>query len=287
MDRTSLAREFAAHGLVQELTRLSRVLNATQEFRVWRDEDTAILKMYASETGQSRALGALDALSAWNRGPIVLESGETDRIFWVLFEDAGLWNLQTLPENPELARTAGTILRELHEQDSMQMSKLSRTIDQTWVAVDFQATLRQLERYRGRVGVGQDLITAARGINPPFASTPVVSHTDPVTRNFVVNDAGNVTLISWESAALAPPEWDLSRAAWSLSMHVGPVASNALLESYGKKMDEVLMDRWIVYHAAQMLVQGTERGIMTRPTDVPAGLVEEFNRAVLGATAQT
>jgi aminoglycoside phosphotransferase (APT) family kinase protein len=227
----------------------------------------------------------LNALAEWGHTPEILDSGSNDDLHWVLFADAGKWNLETLPENPGLARTSGQILSELHETDETLVSNLERGIDQEWVAIDFQSTLRRLDRYRSRLGVSAEFIEAAQSVNPPFASSPVLAHTDPTPRNFIVDDGGTVTLINWEWATIAPPEWDLSRAAWSIGMHAGPIAAASLMEGYGKVMDGVLLDRWIVYHAAQTLVRQTERTMSNRPADVPAGLVHEFNRAVLGATS--
>ena len=285
MDPQTLARRLAAGGTVQELTSPSSQMNANQVFRIWRDPDTVVLKVYGADARQRRERHALNALADWEHIPEILDSGSTENLHWIVFSDAGQWNLETLPENPGLARTAGRILRKLHETDKELVSNLERGIDQEWVAVDFQSTLRRLDRYRSRVGVSAELIEAARSVNPPFASEPVLAHTDAVPRNFVVDDSGTVTLINWEWATLAPPEWDLTRAAWSLGRHAGPIAAASLFDGYGKVIDGVLMDRWIVYHAAQTLVHHTERNMSSRPSDVPAGLAHEFNRAVLGATS--
>lgn len=252
-------------------------------FRIWRDDDSIVLKVYGSDARERREHHALNALGDWAHTPEIMDSGSTDGLHWIVFADGGQWNLETLPENPGLARSAGLILRELHETDNTLVSNLERGIDQEWVAIDFQSTLRRLSRYRARVGVSEDFIEAAQELNPPFASAPVLAHTDPVPRNFIIDDSGSITLINWEWATLAPPEWDLTRAAWSLGMHAGPFAAASLFQGYGKTVDGVLLDRWIVYHSAQTLVSLTERTMSNRPGDVPAGLVHEFNRAVLGA----
>jgi aminoglycoside phosphotransferase (APT) family kinase protein len=260
-------------------------MNANQVFRIWRGDDSKVLKIYGSAARQRREHHALNALKDWTHSPHVLDSGVSGELHWIMFADAGKWNLETLPENPGLARTAGRILRELHETDKALVSNLERGIDQEWVAIDFQSTLRRLDRYRSRVGVSSDFIEAARSVNPPLATEPVLAHTDPVPRNFVIDDAGAVTLINWEWATLAPPEWDLTRAAWSIGVHAGPTAAASLFEGYGKVIDGVVLDRWIVYHTAQTLVNHTENNMSTHPSNVPAGLVDEFNRAVLGATS--
>jgi aminoglycoside phosphotransferase (APT) family kinase protein len=283
LDPQTLAHRFAAGGTVQELTSQSSQPLTNQVFRIWRDDDSVVLKVYGSDARERREHHALNALAEWSHTPEIMDSGSTEDLHWIVFVDAGKWNLETLPENPGLARTAGQILRELHETDDTLVSNLERGIDQEWVAIDFQSTLRRLERYRSRVGVSEEFIETAQKLNPPFASPPVLAHTDPVPRNFIVDDNGSITLINWEWATLAPPEWDLSRAAWSLGMHAGPNAAASLFGGYGKSIDGVLLDRWIVYHSAQSLVRHTERATSNRPADVPSGFVDEFNRAVLGA----
>jgi aminoglycoside phosphotransferase (APT) family kinase protein len=275
----------AAGGTVQELTAPKPQINANHVYRIRRASESLILKVYGSDARQRRERHAINALTDWGHAPEIRDSGSTQDLHWIVFADVGEWNLATLPENPGLARTAGRILRELHETDESLLSNLERGIDQAWVAIDFQSTLRRLDRYRSRVGVSHDFIKAAQSLNPPFANQPVVAHTDAVPRNFIVDDGGSVTLINWEWATLAPPEWDLTRAAWSIGMHAGPTAAAALFDGYGKSIDGVLIDRWIVYHTAQTLVRHTEQSMATRPSDVPAGLVDEFNRAVLGATS--
>lgn len=269
---------------MQELTSNSAQVGANQVYRIWSESDSMILKVYGSQARQLRERHAVNALTQWGHAPVIRDAGTTEELYWIIFEDSGRWNLETLPENPGLARTAGRMLRELHGTDESLLSNLERGIDQEWVAVDFQSTLRRLERYRSRVGISRDFIEAARDVNPPFANDPVVSHTDPVPRNFVIDNQGSTTLIDWGSATLAPPEWDLTRAAWSIGMHAGPIAAAALMEGYGRSIDGVVLDRWIVYHAAQSLVRHTERNLGNRPSDVPAGLVDAFNRAVLGAS---
>lgn len=284
MNAHSLARRIAAGNSLQELTTTTSATGANTVFRIWREPDSVVLKIYGSPARQRREHHALNALDQWRPIPQILDSGRTEETAWTLFTDAGQWNLETLPENPHLAQTAGRMLRELHQTKKALISNLRTGIDQEWVAVDYQATLNKLSRYRARIGVSQDTVAAAQGVNPPFATRPVVSHTDATPRNFIVNNEGDVTLINWEWATLAPPEWDLTRAAWSLGMHAGPNAAAGLLEGYGRTIDAILLDRWIIYHVAQILVRYTERTTTIRPADMPAGLVHEFNRAVLGAT---
>jgi aminoglycoside phosphotransferase (APT) family kinase protein len=109
-----------------------------------------------------------------------------------------------------------------------------------------------------------------------------VAHTDPSPDNFLVNDAGNVTLINWEWATLAPLEWDLSKALWLLSLQSGRAAANAFAEGYGASMDAAQLDRWTVYHAGMMLVYESESRIRGRLDDL-GYLIDELRRAVTGA----
>lgn len=286
MDPQTIARMLAVGGTYQELTAATALVGPNRVFRIWRKGKSFILKVYGSEARQRREAHSLHALGRLAHLPQIIDRGVHDGSHWITFEDAGRWNLQSLPENPGLARTSGTILREVHTADRTPFSNLSRGIDVEWVAVDFGSALRRLERYRARVGVTPRQIEMALELNPPFGSDPVVAHTDPVVRNFIVDDAGHVTLIDWEWATLAPPEWDLTRMIWSASMHAGPSAAEAVVAGYGKQIDGVQLDRWIVYHAAQTLVRYAERNLSVRPGDVPDNLVAEFDRAVLGAGAQ-
>jgi len=281
-----IAQRLAGGGAVQQLTGATSLVGANQIFRIWRSGETAVVKVYGSDARERRERHALNALESLDHLPLVMDGGVDGDRHWILFVDAGKWNLQTLPENPGMGRAAGSLLRDLHEHDTVAITNLARGIDQEWVSVDFVSTLRRLERFSGRVGLSADLVGAAMEVNPPFASEPGVAHTDTTPRNFVVDDAGNITLISWEWATLAPPEWDLSKAVWSIGMHAGPTAAKAVVEGYGRRIDPIQLDRWIVYHAAQALVNEAERNLLSRPTDAPSDLVHEFNRAVLGAGAR-
>lgn len=273
----------AVGGTHQELTAATALVGPNRVFRIWRRGRSFILKVYGSDARQRREGHALHALRRVQHLPRIIDRGVHGDTHWITFEDAGRWNLQSLPENPGLARSAGRILREVHEADRTPFSNLARGIDGEWVAADFSSAMKRLERYRSRVGVTPDQIEMALAVNPPFGSEPVVAHTDPEVRNFIVDDAGHLTLVDWEWATLAPPEWDLTRMIWSASMHAGPGAAEALVAGYGKDVDSVQLDRWIVYHAAQTLVRYAERSLSVRPGDVPDNLVAEFDRAVLGA----
>ncbi len=109
-----------------------------------------------------------------------------------------------------------------------------------------------------------------------------MAHTNPAPDNFLVNDAGDVTLINWEWATVAPLEWDLSKALWMLSLQSGRAAANAFAEGYGADMNPAQLDRWTVYHVGMMLVYESENRIKGRLDDL-AYLIDELRRAVTGA----
>jgi Ser/Thr protein kinase RdoA (MazF antagonist) len=279
----ALADKLAAGGRVQDLSGGSKGLGVNRVFRLWTDSDSRILKIYGTPARERRERHALDALGALGGLPSILDRGIDDDLVWALLADAGRWTLASLPENPGLARKAGEILRTVHEAAPSPMSNLSRGIDQEWVAVDFVSTFRRLERFRGRVGISMDLLQQAREIRPPFASAPRASHTDPKPSNFLVDDDGNVTLINWEWATLAPPEWDLSKAVWQIGLNAGPSAAAALQEGYGKTLDQEQLDRWIVYHAGMTIVFEAEQQVSTGTAESYTDLAAELQRAVMGA----
>ncbi len=67
-----------------------------------------------------------------------------------------------------------------------------------------------------------------------------------------------MTLVDWEWATLAPPEWDFSLATWRLRIQAGPAAAAALAEGYGATLSEPDLDAWIAYHAGMMLLREAE-----------------------------
>jgi len=278
-----LAERLGDGGRIEDLSGSSKGLGVNRVFRLWSDNGSRILKIYGTPARERRERHALEALEGLDGLPSILDRGSDGDLVWALFDDGGRWNLALLPENPGLARSAGAIMRAVHESAPNPMSNLARGIDQEWVAVDFVSTFRRLERFRRRVGIGADLLQAAREVRPPFASAPRAAHTDPKPANFLIDDDGNVTLINWEWATLAPPEWDLSKAAWQIGLRAGPAAAEALQEGYGKTLESVQLDRWIVYHAGMTLVFEAEQHVSTGSAESYSDLVEELQRAVAGA----
>ena len=283
MKPIEVAQKLAGGGRVHELTGIERGQSANRIYRIWLGESTRIVKIYGTPARERREFHALEAIASLPGTPQLVDRGLDEDVHWAIFEDAGRWNLGTLPENPGLARKAGEILRSVHETESEKISNLSRGMDQEWIAVDFLSTLRRLERYRRRLEISGDLLNNAREVRPPFASDPRSAHTNPAPDNFVVDDSGNITLITWEWATVAPVEWDLSKASWLLGLHAGPLAAAAFQEGYGRVLDQYQLDRWVVYHAAMTLVFRIERA-MDSAIGTHDVYLSEFRRAVAAST---
>lgn len=282
----AVAERLAGGGRVQELSRVDRAMGANRIYRLWTDSGTRIAKIYGTAARKRRERHSLEALGALEGLPITIEEGADEDTHWAVFEDAGRWTIASLPENVGLARKAGEILAAVHDSESTPISNLARGIDQEWIAVDFVSTFRRLERFRGKVRIGRDLLEQARGVRPPAASGTKVAHTNPLPENFLVDDDGNVTLINWEWATLAPPEWDLSKVVWLTTLRSGPDAAKAISKGYGREIDAANLDRWIVYHAGMMLVFEAENTLRTDLSEFDY-LVDELQRAVTGAHSAT
>lgn len=282
MDPAEIAQQFAQGGGYAELTSPGGAAGANRVFRIWYGGESRVLKVYGAQSRRRREERALEMLGGLPGLPVVLDRGVDGDLHWVLFRDAGQWSLGALPENQGLAQSAGRILVALHRFEGEAFSNLARGIDQEWVTVDFLSTYRRLERYRGRLNISQKLLAAARAVRPPFASEPRVAHTNPAPNNFVVDASGNVTLIGWEWATMAPPEWDLSRASWLLNLRSGLATARALEEGYGTRLAPAQLDRWTVYHVGMMLVYETENRLAGRLDDL-RDLVAELQRAVAGS----
>ena len=275
----AIAERLAQGGRVQRLAGGEKMLGANDVFRLWRENETVILKIYGTATRARRETHALEALGAKQGLPVRLEDGTQDEQHWVLFEDAGHWSLASLPENPGLARKAGEVLRTVHDSDPAGMSNLSRGMDQEWIAVDFVSTFRRLERYRGKLHISAQTLEAARATRPPLAGEPIPSHTNPTPSRFIVDDEGALTLINWEWATLAPPQWDLAKLAWLLRFQAGKASVDALLDGYGIEISTVQRARWAVYHAGMMLVSEAEETVRSGGADFEF-LVAQLNDSI-------
>lgn len=282
MDVRSIAESLAQGGRFQELSLGEGTSGRNRVFRLFTPDGTRILKIYGSPALQRRESHALQSLGGLDGMPTLLDRHDDGDTPWALFADAGKWTISSLPENTGLARRAGEILRGIHDSGA-KISNLARGIDPDWVATDFYSVLRRLQRYRGRLRLPAEIFTRASAVPPPPASDPQVAHARPAPKRFVVDDDGAVTLLTWEWATLAPPEWDLSRIVWLLNTQVGDRASLAFQEGYGRELTNAELERWTVYHAAMGLVfraDDSSKSGMGAEIDY---LISEFHRSVAAA----
>ncbi len=234
------------------------ISGSNRVFRVLADDRTTIVKVYANAARERRESRALEALSGIKGVPVVLDRGTTDEHHWVRMQDAGKWNLATLPENPNVARKAGQVLHAVHQADPESISNLSSGMDADWVAAHYASTFERLNRYRRRLNLPSTLIDRGMSAPRPIGSSPRPAHTHPLPAKFLVDEDGEVTLIDWEWATLAPSEWDLSLALWRTELECGPDAAEGLAEGYGARLADETLAPWVAYHAATQLLTAAE-----------------------------
>ncbi len=285
MDAYALAERIAAGDRFQDLTRPTKSLARNHHFRIWRNGTSVLLKVYGTPARERRESHAIEAFHDLACIPVRIDGSGDEEPAWALFEDPGAWSLGSLPGNPDAARRAGAALRSVHESDPKALTNLTRGIDAEWVNVDFASAMRRLARYRGRVGIDAELHAAMVAVPPPKTSEPRACHTDPTPEHFVLDESGAVTLIDWEWATLAPPEWDLSKAAWLLRIRAGSAAADALQEGYGRTLDPVEMSRWIIYHAAMLLIYEAEQLSSDAGVHSYSDTVEEILRVIEGTAS--
>jgi len=251
MQPADIAKQLAGGGRVQEISR-----RTNRVFRIWPEgTEPSLIKVYASPTHERRERRALEALAGVDGVPTVVERGTQNDTTWVKFVDPGTWSLANLPESPGAARRAGQVLHAVHSADPEPLSNLAGGMDADWLASDFHSTFERLGRYRGRLGIPAELLTRAKDAEPPPCGEPRSSHTNPRPESFLVDEEGHVTLVDWEWATLAPPEWDFSLATWLLRLQAGPAASSALAEGYGAALSEEDLDAWVAYPAGMILLR--------------------------------
>ncbi len=254
MDAVDIAKKLARGGRVHELSGISG-----RAFRLFAPHATTILTVYRSTSLQRREQRALESLSGVEGIPKVIEWGIEDDTAWGLFEDAGAWNLATLPSSTSAARQAGRILRSVHEASPDQLTNLAGGMDAAWLRSEYQSVFNRLTRYRRRVGLSQQLLERALAAEPPVGGVPTSCHTNPRPDRFRVDDeSGRVTLVDWAWATAAPAEWDFSLAVSTLRRTTGQNAANALIEGYGRTMPEEILRPWIVFHSGREMLQEAE-----------------------------
>ncbi len=219
---------------------------------------TSIVKVYATPARERRERHALDALAGVSGVPRILDRG-TGEITWIRMSDGGVWNLATLPRSLDVVAGAGSVLRAVHDSGA-NITNLGTGIDGEYVQAHFRSTLDRLERYRRRLGLPADVLDAARASQAKLsASTPRPAHTRPHPRNFIVSEGGSVTLVGWEWATLAPPEWDLSLATWRIGRELGDDAVAAVWQGYGLPTPRDQLKPWVAYHAAMLMLEASEQ----------------------------
>ena len=282
LDVRSIAESQAQGGRFQELTLGKATSGRSRVFRLFTPEGTRVLKIYGSPALQRRESHALQALGGLEGLPVPLNREDDLETPWVLFADAGKWNLSSLPENAALTRRAGEILRNVHESGA-KVSNLARGIDADWIATDFYSALRRLQRYRGRLRLPAEIFARANTVPPPAASEPLVSHARSAPKRFLVDDGGAVTLVGWEWATLAPPKWDLTRLTWLIGSQVGDRAAAAFQEGYGRTLSTPELERWTVYHSAMLLLFRADDSSTSGTSADLEYLISEFHRSVAAA----
>lgn len=253
-------REMVA-GLVPTATVKPLSGGTNEVFRLLEESgETTVVKVYATPARERRERHALEALNGVAGVPQILERGATDGMAWIRTTDGGNWTLANLPPNLDLVRKAGALLRGVHDSGA-PITNLDSGIDGEYVQTHFRSTLDRLERFRRRLGLPAEVLEAAKASdNHPVASAPKPSHTRALPKNFLVNDQGELMLIGWEWATLAPPEWDLSLATWQFSRTLGGEAATGLWEGYGAENSiGNRLEPWVAYHAAMQMLEAAEQ----------------------------
>lgn len=254
MDAAALAATLLSGTTVRELS-----AGTNRVFRLLEESGaTTILKVYVTPARERRERHALEALAGIPGVPRILDRGSDD-VPWIRMSDGGAWNLAALPRSVEAVTGAGRVLRGIHDSGAA-ITNLGTGIDAEYVQAHFRSTVDRLERYRRRLSLPADILDAARRSHLNLvASSPRPAHTRPHPSNFLVAEDGSVTLVGWEWATLAPPEWDLSLASWRFSRELGDDAAAALWEGYGSTAVRGHLRPWIAYHAAMLMLAAAEQ----------------------------
>ena len=97
-------------------------------YRIWRESDTTVLKVYGSQSLWRRENRALASLQGVAGLPTILREGTNDSTAWVEFADADRWTLASMPQNRDMAHKAGQILRA----STRPIPAISRTSAGVW-----------------------------------------------------------------------------------------------------------------------------------------------------------
>jgi aminoglycoside phosphotransferase (APT) family kinase protein len=253
---------------------------ANHVFRVIAENGaTTIVKVYPVASRERRERRALESLSGVPGVPSIINSGVEGDMAWITMNDAGQWNLANLPKNLSAIEAAGQVLRGVHDAHA-EITNLVTSIDDEYVKSHYQSTITRLGRFRRRFELDQRVLDAALEMTPPTASKSVTAHTRPTPNKFVVAENGAITLVDWEWATLAPPEWDLTLSVWRFAALVGEDAAAAFRSGYGADLAESSYRPWVAYHSATMMLDAAE--VREGRLGDLSYLVDDLTEAVLG-----
>ena len=258
MDALSLVATIAPRASVREITTQGGG-QGNRVFRLLEESGRAtVVKIYATAGRERRERHALEALDGVEGVPVLIDRGVTpDGTAWARLTDGGGWSLKSLTKNLDVIKRAGQVLRAVHESDGA-ITNLEGGMDGEYVATHFKSTIERLGRFRRKLQIPVDVLELAAGTAPPVSSPPRTAHTHPTPDKFLVSENGEVMLVDWEWATLAPPEWDLSLAASSLFQLHDQSAVDALLDGYRYDLPKENLDTWTAYHAAARLLDAAE-----------------------------
>lgn len=275
MDPKDLVQKNHPNDTVRELG-----AGANRVFRVSRsDGSSVIVKVYPVSSRERRERRALESLVGVPGIPSIINTGIDGEIAWITMTDAGQWNLATLPKNLTAVEAAGAVLRGVHTA-SAEITNLATSIDEAYVSSHYHSTISRLGRFRRRFELEQRVLDAALEMTPPHASESVIAHTRPTPGKFAINANNQISLVDWEWATMAPPEWDLTLAVWRFAALLGEDAAAAFRSGYGADLAESSYRPWVAYHSATMMLDAAETR-EGRLGDL-SYLVDDLTEAVLG-----
>jgi aminoglycoside phosphotransferase (APT) family kinase protein len=275
MDAKELVAKHHPNALVRELTS-----GANKVFRIINGDQSSIVKVYPVTSRERRERHALEALAAVPGVPRIVGHDTEGEMAWLEMNDAGHWNLASLPKNLEAVEASGAALKGVHSSKA-EITNLAAGIDADYVLSHYRSTIERLGRYRRRFGMDQAVLDRALQLEPPLATAPVPSHTKPVLSKFVVDEDGSVTIVDWEWATLAPPEWDLTMSVWRLAARIGEDAAAAFRSGYGAELPESRYRPWVAYHSAMMMLEAAE--VREGRLGDLSYLLDDLTSAVLGS----
>jgi aminoglycoside phosphotransferase (APT) family kinase protein len=276
MDARSLVEGLYPNARIRELG-----AGSNRVFRVTENETVnSIIKVYPVASREKRERRALEALAAIDGVPKIQNHGMVGDTAWLKMNDAGAWNLASLPKNLDAIEAAGRTLRSVHSA-SAEITNLNVGIDSDYVLSHYRSTIERLGRFRRRFGMDQAVLDKALDIEPPLATAPAPAHTRPTPSKFILAESGKVTLVDWEWATLGPPEWDLTLAVWQFASTFGEDAASAFRRGYAAELPESRYRSWVAYHAAMMMLDAAE--VREGRLGDLSYLVNDLTEAVMGS----